>query len=155
MSNLIIRKATIEDLNQIAEFNTAMALETENKILDPAIAKEGVRRLLVQPQYGFYLLAEKDHNLIGQLMITYEWTDWRNGLFWWIQSVYVRPEHRGKGIYKALYHWILQESKHTLDVKGIRLYVDQSNTSAKNVYEKLGMKKAHYDLYEVDFVFSE
>ena len=148
-----IRKAGKEDQSTIVSFNCAMALETEKKILDPKVAESGVRRLLEHDEYGFYLLAYSENRPLGQLMITYEWTDWRDGLFWWIQSVYVLPEHRGKGIYKALYEYILQESRNNTDIKGIRLYVDQSNADAKEVYEKLGMKKAHYDLYEVDFIF--
>lgn len=153
--NLYIRTATMDDTLCIVEFNMAMAKETENKILDPDTALLGVRRLLEQPQYGFYLLAFNGEQPVGQLMITYEWSDWRNGLFWWIQSVYVRPECRGQGIYKALYEWILQTSRQHPDVKGIRLYVDQSNNTAKSVYEKCGMNKAHYDLYEIDFVFEK
>ncbi len=150
--DLTIRQTSLSDIESIVSFNRAMALETEKKHLNEEIASSGVRRLMAQAQYGFYLIAEVENKPVGQLMITYEWTDWRDGLFWWIQSVYVMPEYRGKGIYKALYDYILRESRKDPDVKGIRLYVDQSNHSAKVVYEKLGMSKAHYDMYEIDFV---
>ncbi len=147
-----IRPASLSDIESIVSFNVSMALETEKKHLNEEIASSGVRRLMMQAQYGFYIIAEVDNKPAGQQMITYEWTDWRDGLFWWIQSVYVKPEYRGKGIYKALYDYILRESKKDPDVKGVRLYVDKSNHSAKAVYEKLGMSKAHYDMYEIDFV---
>jgi ribosomal protein S18 acetylase RimI-like enzyme len=150
--DLLIRHASLSDIESIVLFNRAMALETEKKHLNEEIASSGVRRLMLQEQYGFYIIAEIENKPVGQLMITYEWTDWRDGLFWWIQSVYVMPDFRGKGIYKALYGHILRESRKHDDVRGIRLYVDRSNDVAKNVYEKLGMSKAHYDMYEIDFV---
>ncbi len=154
-ASIIIRKAEREDAGVITAFNRAMALETENKELDKTTATSGILNLLEHKEYGFYLIALKNGQHAGQLMITYEWSDWRDGLFWWIQSVYVKPRYRGEGVYKALYDYILRESRKDKIVKGIRLYVDQSNASAKAVYEKLGMKKAHYDMYEVDFVFEE
>ncbi len=151
MNNLIIRPASQEDMEQIIQFNQAMALETENKTLNPITLKAGVKNLFAQPQYGFYCVAEFEERIVGQLMITYEWSDWRNGLFWWIQSVYIHPDFRLKGIYRKLYDFILHESKKH-HVCGIRLYVDKSNLSAKKTYLKCGMEASHYDLFETDFV---
>lgn len=151
MNNLIIRRARREDIGNIIYFNQAMALETEKKTLNPDILKAGVENLFALPQYGFYCVAESEGRLIGQLMITYEWSDWRNGLFWWIQSVYIHPDSRRMGIYRKLYDFILSESKkHT--VCGIRLYVDKDNLAAKKTYLKCGMSASHYDLFETDFV---
>jgi len=89
---------------------------------------------------------------VGQLMITYEWSDWRNGMFWWIQSVYVRPEDRGKGVFALLYGHILAETKRRGGIAGLRLYVDHQNTRAQDTYTKLGMKKSEYEMFELDFV---
>jgi GNAT superfamily N-acetyltransferase len=151
MDNLIIRLALQQDKEQIIHFNQAMALETENKTLNPVTLKAGVENLFAQPQYGFYCVAEMEGRVIGQLMITYEWSDWRNGLFWWIQSVYIHPDFRRKGIYRKLYGFILNESKKH-QVCGIRLYVYKGNLPAKNTYLKCGMSASHYDLFEADFV---
>lgn len=153
MKNLIrVRKAGLPDVETIVRFNAAMALETENKSLDRKVLTKGVQALLEQPSMGYYLLAESAEGVVGQLMITYEWSDWRNGLFLWIQSVYVPTEHRGKGIYRSLYDQVLQNAKNDRNVCGIRLYVDKGNATARNIYLKCGMREAHYDMFEVDFV---
>lgn len=154
MNNLIIRRARREDLTHIIDFNLAMALETENKNLNRDILKAGVENLFAQPQYGFYCVAESAERMVGQLMITYEWSDWRNGLFWWIQSVYIHPDFRSKGIFTKMYEFIRRESS-ALQVCGIRLYVDKSNNRAKNVYIKCGMNFSHYDMLETDFVLGK
>ena len=154
MTDALIRRAQKNDIPFITSFNQKMAKETENIQLDETILKNGVVSLFDQPQYGFYCVAEVDGRIVGQLMITYEWSDWRNGLFWWIQSVYIIPDFRGKGIYKQLHSFILKESsKHS--VCGIRLYVDKDNTNAKNVYKKCGMSMSHYDMFESDFVLGK
>lgn len=152
MKDILIRHAQRTDIPTIVSFNHEMAQETENKHLDETILWKGVTNLFDQPQYGFYCVAEYDGQIVGQLMITYEWSDWRNGLFWWIQSVYIHPDFRGKGIYRQLHEFILNESS-KLPVCGIRLYVDKNNLNAKNTYQKCGMTLSHYDMYETDFIF--
>ncbi len=147
-----IRKATLKDQNRINLFNKNMALETEQIKLNNNIAKKGVLNLFKNPKYGYYLVAEIDDVVVGQLMITYEWSDWRNGLFLWIQSVYVLPEFRNKGIYRKLYNYVLDESKKNSNVCGIRLYVEKNNKNAREVYAKLGMEESDYTMYETDFV---
>ena len=146
-----IRQATVDDLDSIAKFNSAMALETEGKILDFNVLHSGVSAVLASRTLGFYLVAQRDDQAVGQLMITTEWSDWRNGYFWWIQSVYVNPEHRRQGVFRALYDQVVWEAGQTGDVCGIRLYVDQDNLSAQQVYNDLGMEHSHYFLYEVEF----
>lgn len=148
MEGLLIRQAGERDVDAIALFNTAMALETENKRLEPAIIEAGVRGLIARPEYGFYLVAECDGATAACLLITYEWSDWRNGLFWWVQSVYVRPEFRRRGIYKAMYAHARELAAARGGVCGLRLYVEQDNESARRTYESLGMTETHYRLYE-------
>lgn len=151
MNTLTIRRARKTDLPVIVSFNQKMAIETENKQLDETILRQGVANLFDQPQYGFYCVAEIEESIVGQLMITYEWSDWRNGLFWWIQSVFIHPDFRGMGVYRQIYEFILNESsKHP--VCGIRLYVDKDNVNAKTTYQKCGMAVSHYDMFETEFV---
>lgn len=147
-----IRQAVLEDAATIAEFNSAMALETEDLTLERNRIRAGVEAVLADDSKGFYLVAETDGTLIGQLMVTYEWSDWRNGVFWWIQSVYVRPGHRGQGVYKSLYAATQSQAAVAGNVCGIRLYVEHENERAQRTYERLGMKNTSYHLYEVDFV---
>lgn len=151
-NGIFIRKAVLGDRDTIVKFNAAMALETENKTLEVGVLKKGVSQLFTKTELGGYFIAERDGQAVGQLMITYEWSDWRNGMFWWIQSVYVPKEFRGQGIYKTLYEYILKDARSAEGVCGIRLYVDRGNTSAKEVYRRCGMTESHYDLFEVDFV---
>lgn len=148
-----IRRAVSTDAEVIAANNRAMALETEGKALDPATSLRGVARALADPEKGFYLLAERAGQVVGQLMITFEWSDWRDGTFWWIQSVYVAPEARRSGVYRALYEHLLVMARETPCICGIRLYVESENTRAQRTYAALGMQRARYDLFEVDFVF--
>ena len=128
-----------------------MAQETEGLDLDADVVRPGVAAVLADDALGFYLVAEVDGQAAGQLMVTYEWSDWRNGLFWWIQSVYVRLEFRRRGVYSALHRQVTQAAQEAGGVCGIRLYVEQDNTIAQQVYESLEMHRTRYQLYEVEF----
>ena len=139
------------DISNIVGFNNAMALETEGKTLDYITLKQGVSEVLSDPLKGFYLIAVFSGSVVGQLMITSEWSDWRNGYFWWIQSVYVKPENRLHGIYRALNEEVLSLAKNNGNICGIRLYVDRDNTIAQRVYHNLGMSTSNYDMYELEF----
>lgn len=150
--NISIRQATIADAPTVARFNSLIATETENKTLDQKLLRKGVETILSDPSKGLYFLAEAGGVVLGQISITYEWSDWRNGTFWWIQSVYVIQEGRGKGVFKSLYEYIYSLAKTTPDVCGLRLYVEENNTRARQTYERLGMKESYYRMYEVDFV---
>ena len=143
-----IRIATAADAPELVEFNQAMALETEAKHLDPEVLSRGVAAVFEDEQKGFYVVAEDDNRVVGCLLITFEWSDWRNGWFWWIQSVYVRPEARGKSVYSKLYAFVKQMAAQSMDVCGFRLYVDRENEHAQRVYEKLGMELSNYLPYE-------
>ena len=144
------RVANKEDhAEQITANNRAMALETENKILDEATAKFGVLRVFDNKELGFYLVAENKSQVIASLMITYEWSDWRNALFWWIQSVYVRPEYRQKGVYKQMYKTLRAMMRQSdLPICGFRLYAEQNNNVAHFAYLNVGMKKCEYLMFE-------
>ncbi|MGH9722083.1 MAG: GNAT family N-acetyltransferase [Bryobacteraceae bacterium] len=153
MENAVqIRRATLPDAGMIAEFNAAMALETEHLRLDASRLLAGVEGLLADPAKGFYLVAERDGQIAGQMMITFEWSDWRNGTFWWIQSVYVRTQFRGQGVFRALYDHIERLARKTDGICGLRLYVEQTNRRAQATYERSGMQRCDYKMYEVDFV---
>ena len=145
------RRATPSDFGFIVESNIAMALDTEALALDETKVRAGVGAVLADSSLGFYLVAEIDGNPAGQLMVTYEWSDWRNGLFWWMQSVYVRPEYRRRGVYRALHHHVADAAQATGGVCGLRLYVEQENTVAQSVYESLDMYRTRYQMYEVEF----
>ena len=148
---IIIRKATYLDVSNIVGFNNAMALETEGKTLDYITLKQGVSEVLSDPLKGFYLIAVFSGTVVGQLMITSEWSDWRNGYFWWIQSVYIKQDHRKRGVYRALNEEVLSLAKNNGNICGIRLYVDRDNTIAQRVYHNLGMSTSNYDMYEIEF----
>jgi ribosomal protein S18 acetylase RimI-like enzyme len=143
-----IRLARRGDGSTIAAFNRAMALETEAKSLFPHVIAAGVRRLLSRPQSGFYVVAERGAEVIGALLVTKEWSDWRNGDFWWVQSVYVAPEHRGRGVYRRLYRHVQRLAARRRSVVGFRLYVDHDNAKARRVYRSLGMKETRYLVFE-------
>lgn len=147
MSNPSIRPAVPADAGAIAEFQIAMALETENLVLDPDICSAGVRAVFDDPARGRYFVAELGGRVIGSTLVTYEWSDWRNGVVWWIHSVFVVPEERGRGVFSGVYRH-LQSLARESGVRGIRLYVDKTNKPAQQVYEKLGMNGEHYHLYE-------
>ncbi|MEA5617441.1 GNAT family N-acetyltransferase [Cronbergia sp. UHCC 0137] len=151
MNQLLIRTAELNDLEVLVEFNRALADETEGRKLLIDVVTAGVETLLKNPNLGFYLLAEKNDQVVGSLMITTEWSDWRNGLYWWIQSVYIRPEFRRQGIYRSLYEFVKQKAEseqNQLKVCGFRLYVEQENTVAQKTYKALGMKESYYHIYE-------
>lgn len=143
-----IRFAEPRDIQSLVDFNQAMAMETEGKTLDSAILSKGVAAVFDDDRRGFYVVAEDESRIIGGLLVTYEWSDWRNGWFWWIQSVYVIPEYRGKGIYSLMYRYIKEEASKRGDVCGYRLYVEKENIHAQKVYEKLGMDETYYLMYE-------
>ncbi len=145
-----VRKADITDLDIIIANNVEMAQETENKTLDKSTISHGVEEVLHNPNLGWYYLAEIDRHNAGQLMITREWSDWRNGYFWWIQSVFVHKTHREKGVYNSLHKHVVARAK-KMGVVGLRLYVDSKNKSAQKVYERLGVKNSHYLFYEKDW----
>ena len=143
-----IRIAKAEDANSLVEFNQAMALETEGKRLNADILKNGVEAVFYDKSKGFYVVAEEDEQIVGGLMVTFEWSDWRNGWFWWIQSVYILPDFRGKRIYSFLYEFVKNKAAEQGNVCGFRLYVEKENVNAQKVYEKLGMESSHYLMYE-------
>ena len=147
-----VRRASGADATIIADHSAAMALEIEDIELDCNRLRAGTQAVLEDAGKGFYVVAERGARVVGQLMITFEWSDWRNGIFWWIQSVYVEPASRGQGVYSALHHWVLEQAEAAGDVCGIRLYVDKSNHNAQRTYRRLGMTPAVYDMYETDFV---
>ena len=148
MSDFLIRDGIPADAPAIAAYNAAMAHETEALGLDPDRLLAGVRAVLDDPAKGFYLVAEKDGEIIGQLMVTYEWSDWRNCIFWWVQSVYVAPDARGRGTYRTLYDELLRRARKQGNVCGIRLYVERNNDAAKRTYRKLGMSATIYEMWE-------
>ena len=132
----------------IAEFNIALAGESENMQLDPATVRAGVEALLSDSGKGTYFVAEIGEEVVGQVLITYEWSDWRNGNFWWLQSVYVEKSARGKGVFKSLYAHVVTEAKKAGNVCGVRLYVETHNVTAQKSYVSLGMKKSNYEFFE-------
>lgn len=148
---LTIRPGTIGDLAVIVEFNNAIAVETEHRQLDIPTLTRGVEALLRDPSKGRYFVAVEGDAIIGQTMFTFEWSDWRNGMFWWIQSVYVRPDKRGSGVFSALYRHVEQLAKQEGGVCGLRLYAEEENVRAHRTYEKLGMMRTGYWVFEVVF----
>ncbi len=143
-----IREASVDDLEILVGFQIKMANETENLILDKDIISRGILMGLKDINKAQYYVAELNNEIIGSLMITKEWSDWRNRWVLWIQSVYVVEAHRQKGVYKALYAYIIDMVKQNSDYGGVRLYVDKTNTNAQRVYSKLGMNGDHYQLFE-------
>lgn len=152
MTNFSIRRAGPEDADLLADFNVEMALETEHYQLDRAIVREGVRGPLEDEGNGFYLVAvDESGAVIGGLLVTFEWTDWRNGMLWWVQSVYVVPQWRGRGVYRALYAEVKARAQSASNVRGLRLYVERDNRIAQAAYQKLGMTETAYKMYEEIF----
>jgi GNAT superfamily N-acetyltransferase len=150
--NINLRQATIADASVITRFNALMAEETEQITLNQDRLRLGVESLLKDPSKGIYFLAEIDNVVVGQIMITYEWSDWRNGTFWWIQSVFVEKSARGSGVFRSLFEHVHALAKTRPDVCGLRLYVEKRNDRAKRTYDRLSMKPSHYEMYEMDFV---
>ncbi|MCP3952258.1 MAG: GNAT family N-acetyltransferase, partial [Desulfobacterales bacterium] len=136
------------DADTIARFNQAMALETENKVLADEVIGAGVRALMQNPRDGFYVVAVVAKDIAASLLVTSEWSDWRNGFFWWIQSVYVKNEFRRQGLYSAMYRFVKNEAVRRSDICGFRLYVEQANARARQTYEYLGMERSNYVMYE-------
>jgi GNAT superfamily N-acetyltransferase len=136
----------------LVRFNQAMALETEQKTLDATRLREGIGGVFTQPRRGFYLVAEHAEQVLGALLITYEWSDWRCGDWWWIQSVYVVPEARSAGIFSQLYREAERRARESRGVVGLRLYVERDNRRAQGVYSHLGMTETAYRMYEKPFV---
>jgi GNAT superfamily N-acetyltransferase len=151
-----IRTAALSDAGLIAQYNARLALETEQRQLDTGRVLAGVTALLTHPTKGTYYVAECARDgrktIAGQLLITYEWSDWRNGDFWWIQSVYVEKEFRSHGVFRALFHHVHDLAKTREDVCGLRLYMDAENETARRAYERLGLACTDYQVFEMDFV---
>ncbi len=149
MKPFLIRSAALADAQTLADFNVEMARETEEKPLEREVVLQGVRGVLEEARNGFYLLADDSAGrIIGALLITFEWSDWRNGPIWWIQSVYVVPDWRGRGVYRALYAGVKSLAQSTSDVRGVRLYVERDNLNAQKVYARLGMIETPYRIFE-------
>jgi GNAT superfamily N-acetyltransferase len=153
MTALGIRGATEADAATIAAFNAAMARETEGLELPPERVLAGVRGIFAKPVRGQYFLCESGGRVVGQLMVTYEWSDWRNGNFWWIQSVYTVPESRRQGVYRALHEHVVSAAR-AAGACGVRLYVEHANARARGVYARLGMRAGPYEMMEIDFVIA-
>ncbi len=148
----LVRSATLDDLDEVVRFNCDMALETESRYLDIERVRQGITRLLKTPSLGRALVVtDANGKLAGSMAVTSEWSDWRNGQFWWIQSVYVAPAYRRRGVFSALYSHIEAEARAEDDVCGLRLYVEQDNVNAQSTYLELGMSETHYRMFEVDF----
>jgi ribosomal protein S18 acetylase RimI-like enzyme len=147
-SDLVVRPALAADAEAIARFQEAMALETEDKHLEPSSVRAGVRAVLLEPERGRYLVAERDGAAQGSLLLTREWSDWRAGWFWWIQSVYVAPHARRGGVFRALYAAVEREALSAGDVVGLRLYVEHDNRGAQRTYLDLGMRETGYRMFE-------
>lgn len=145
-----VRLAKFSDASIIARCNAQMALETEGIQLNLERLQKGVEALFHDASKGLYYVAEMNNTVVGQLMITYEWSDWRNATFWWIQSVYVLPEYRNQGIFRALYRHVESLAKTRGDVCGLRLYVEKGNARARHAYETLGMTHSHYEMMEME-----
>jgi GNAT superfamily N-acetyltransferase len=143
-----IRIASNEDADSLVDFNQAMALETEGKRLDTDKISNGVEAVFDDEKKGFYVVAETDGQIVGGLMVTYEWSDWRNAWFWWIQSVYILPKARGTRLYARMYDFVKQRAAVAGNVCGFRLYVETENMHAQHVYDAVGMSRSHYVMYE-------
>jgi GNAT superfamily N-acetyltransferase len=142
----------LPDVSVIAEYNRRMAWETERLRLDPEVLRPGVTAVLGDPAKGVYFLAEVNGTVVGQLMITYEWSDWRNGNLWWIQSVFVKEDFRGRGVFRALFKHLENLARANKNVAGLRLYMHADNQAARQTYERLGMRFSDYEVFELDFV---
>jgi ribosomal protein S18 acetylase RimI-like enzyme len=149
-----VRLGRLDDIEHLVAFSQAMALETEGRRLEEDRLQRGTRALLNSTVHGFFLVAEQPltHQVVGQLMITYEWSDWRNAAFWWIQSVYVDPAWRRKGVFRKMHAKVLERAKADPGICGVRLYVESENSVAQDVYRRVGLKASSYSVFETDFV---
>ena len=149
-TSILIRPATKADVTVLADFNMRIAKETENLALDPNVITAGVAAIFQKEERGAYFVAEVAGQVAGCLMITHEWSDWRNGDIWWIQSVYVHPDFRRRGVFSALYRHV-EKAARAAGAVGIRLYMEEANKAAQATYERLGMKLGHYRVLEQMF----
>ena len=152
---IAIRPAQIEDVETLTRFSAAMAWETEQRTLDAARLRQGTLAVLDRRDRGTFFVAEQlsTQLVIGQCLITYEWSDWRNAQFWWIQSVFVEPQWRRRGVYQRMHDHLRQLAQATPGVCGIRLYVEENNVAAQQAYRRAGMQRSHYLVFEEDFVY--
>jgi GNAT superfamily N-acetyltransferase len=152
INQTLIRNATRDDIAFLADCNIAMALESEQKALNRDVLTRGILAVFDHPERGFYIIAERDGKRAGSLLITHEWSDWRNGGWWWIQSVYVTPDARRCGVFSSMYREIESRARTTSGVIGLRLYVEKENTGAQSTYAALGMEPAYYSLYQTCWI---
>jgi GNAT superfamily N-acetyltransferase len=148
MSNVVVRDAELSDISTIVDFQIAMAMETEQKSLDRAICTAGVQAVFEDSARGRYFVADLGGRVVASLLITYEWSDWRNGNFWWLQSVFVSDNARGHGVFRTMFDHVRDRAARDSTVCGLRLYVDQRNARAQEVYRRLGMNGDHYQVFE-------
>ena len=148
---LLIRIAEDRDIETLAKFNVALAWESECKRLEPAVVTRGLKTLFKNPQYGFYTVADVAGQVVGCTLITYEWSDWRCGLFWWVQSVYVESEFRRQGVFRRIYEFLREKASREANVCGFRLYVEHSNLAGQSTYAAVGMKETSYKFFEDSF----
>jgi ribosomal protein S18 acetylase RimI-like enzyme len=148
MTPVLVRDATPADAERIVRWNMLLAEESEAKQLSVDVLTRGVRRVLADRSKGRYFLADVDGRPAGQTMVTYEWSDWRDGQIWWIQSVYVEPGFRRRGVYRALHRHVIATAKADGGVVGLRLYVERNNVLAQQVYQNCGLANAGYIVFE-------
>lgn len=149
MATVSIRKSRLEDVPTIVDFQQRLALESESYILDGTIVTKGIHAMFADPTKGTYFIAEVDGEIAGCHSITYEWSDWRNGMVWWLQSVYVVEKQRRNGVFKAMFENLRMLIKNDPGLAGLRLYVDKTNARAQKVYEAMGMNGEHYSVFEL------
>ncbi|MDZ4732312.1 MAG: GNAT family N-acetyltransferase [Nitrospirota bacterium] len=158
LEHLNVRLAKPEDVATITSFSSAMAFETEGRRLDLDRLHLGTIALIEAPARGFFIVAEQEQGdrrqLLGQLMVTYEWSDWRNGTFWWIQSVYVDPAWRRQSVFRRMHETVMATARTSPNVCGVRLYVEESNRAAQEVYRRVGLTPSSYAIFETDFILA-
>lgn len=148
-ATITVRPADAGDVGAIIEFNIRLCRETEGRELDPVTVAAGVRRFVSEPARGRYFVATRGGEVVGQAAHTYEWSDWRNGEIWWIQSVYVHPLHRGHGVFRALFTYIKERGEQDAECRGFRLYMERENDSARQSYQRLGFRETGYEVFEL------
>ena len=146
-----VREGDGHDLETLASFNLMLAEETEERLLHAQVVRAGVAAALADPDKGRYFVAERAGRVLGQLMLTREWSDWRCAWFWWVQSVFIHPEHRGGGVFRALFRHVEALARDADGVCGLRLYMDHANVPARRTYERLGLTDVGYDVLEIDW----